>query len=185
MKKKIFILLIASLLMFSTGCKHNNKVQNTEVSDKDIENKNSEDNSDKSLDKDKIFTDFKDDEILGVCDLSHNPNLQYIKDLYNAQDLYLSELESANSFLFIPKSNNTKIEVYSVKSDGSVLDAKKEDYELNKGSALFVKMNVPEGVPEYGFRIIIEDKSIDYIPVFSGKDGELVLPKGLVEVLYN
>lgn len=106
-----------------------------------------------------------------IAFIINNPSEEEINKISNLKTYEAND--SNESFLVIPKNNNSSIKIYGVDPEG-----KKDKEEVlfktdntSNNYALHVKATRPEGVPS--IRIVIQSNGVtgEYYVIYNGKDG--------------
>lgn len=195
MKKIIIAALLAiSLLTLACTPKTNSdasdKVEEaseekkTEANDASEEKKEDkgETEKDSSDMKDKVnikyFDDFKDDELLGIANVTNNNDKEDLFAAYNVKDLLLSENDDAKEYLIFPKEDKTE---FIVKAK----DSQSSGESFNLGKKFGLKLAISDAdLDKFTFTVKNGDKAIDF-SIKLKDDGSLDLSKEVVEVIYK
>lgn len=195
MKKIIIAALLAiSLLTLACAPKTNSdasdKVEEasedkkTEAKDASGEKKEDKDEAEKDSSdmKDKVnikyFDDFKDDELLGIANVTNNNDKEDLFAAYNVKELLLSENDDAKEYLIFPKEDKTE---FIVKAKDSESDG--ESFNLGKKFGLKLAISDAD-LDKFTFTVKNGDKAIDF-SIKLKDDGSLDLSKEVVEVIYK
>lgn len=191
--KKIFILLILAMSFVFVSCTgadnkdiSNKKEDSTKVADvndeKADEKESNEDNKDDVDMKDKVnidyFNDFKDDEVLGISNITYNNDKEDLFAAYHVKELLLSENDDAKEYLVFPKEDNTDVTVKSKDSD-----AEGETFTLSQKFGL--KLAISDSDLEKFILVVKHGDKTSDISIKLKEDGRLDLPKEAVEVLFK
>jgi hypothetical protein len=108
----------------------------------------------------------------GLVLLVNNPNEKKIGLVDIGESIKLDETEE--HILIIPKLENTRIEIWSLKYVEDKLVSDKLVYNNKKTPNNFVldaKVTRAEGIPQYKMLVYTPDASAEYIFSYNGKDG--------------
>lgn len=194
--KKIIIAALLAISLLTLACTPKTKSdasdkveeaseeKKTEANDASEEKKEDkgETEKDSSDMKDKVnikyFDDFKDDELLGIANVTNNNDKEDLFAAYNVKDLLLSENDDAKEYLIFPKEDKTE---FIVKAK----DSQSSGESFNLGKKFGLKLAISDAdLDKFTFTVKNGDKAIDF-SIKLKDDGSLDLSKEVVEVIYK
>ena len=194
--KKIIIAALLAISLLTLACAPKTKSdasdkveeasedKKTEAKDASEEKKEDKDEAEKDSSdmKDKVnikyFDDFKDDELIGIANVTNNNDKEDLFAAYNVKDLLLSENDDAKEYLIFPKEDKTE---FIVKAKDSESDG--ESFSLAKKFGLKLAISDAD-LDKFTFTVKNGDKAIDF-SIKLKDDGSLDLSKEVVEVIYK